>query len=414
MEEKMSIEERYQYLRRMKKRYIKANRKERSHLLDEMEAYTNLHRKSLIRLLRTEIMRHPRTRERGPSYSPEIRLIIAMTAKALDYPCAERLQPVLLPTAQNLARLGTFYLNHEKEEELARISMATLRRILKSIHRDKPRHAPHPPQDHNPWRRDVPMLRLPYNLQEPGHLELDLVHHCGTSASGEYVHTMQMVDIATGWVEQVAVLGRSYLVIQDAFLFILNRIPFPILEIHPDNDIAFFNSHLIRLWKERIPGLILSRCRPYNKNDNRFVEQRNGFLVRSMLGYERLDTAAQTSLLNRIYQKVWVYFNFFQPVRKLVAKETIPAKDGQKARIKRRFDISRPPLDRLCETCVLSEEKKQELLGLRENINPLQLREEIYQLLEELFSLPNAVPGVTEDVFQTLQCLKISSSTVAR
>jgi hypothetical protein len=196
MEEKMSIEERYQYLRRMKKRYIKASRKERSHLLDEMEAYTNLHRKSLIRLLRTEIMRHPRTRERGPSYSPEIRLIIAMTAKALDYPCAERLQPVLLPTAQNLARLGTFYLNHEKEEELARISMATLRRILKSIHRDKPRHILHPPQDHNP-------------LQEPGHLELDLVHHCGTSASGEYVHTMQMVDIATGWVEQVAVLGRE-------------------------------------------------------------------------------------------------------------------------------------------------------------------------------------------------------------
>ena len=97
-----------------------------------------------------------------------------------------------------------------------------------------------------------------------------------------------------------------------------------------------------------------------------------------------------------------------------MAKETIPAKDGQKARIKRRFDISRPPLDRLCETCVLSEEKKQELLGLRENINPLQFREEIYQLLEELFSLPNAVPGVTEDVFQTLQCLKISSSTVAR
>jgi hypothetical protein len=126
MEEKMSIEERYQYLRRMKKRYIKASRKERSHLLDEMEAYTNLHRKSLIRLLRTEIRRHPRTRERGPSYSPEIRLIIAMTAKALDYPCAERLQPVLLSTAQNLARLGTFYLNHEKEEELARISMATL------------------------------------------------------------------------------------------------------------------------------------------------------------------------------------------------------------------------------------------------------------------------------------------------
>jgi hypothetical protein len=203
------------------------------------------------------------------------------------------------------------------------------------------------------------MLRLPYNLDEPGHMEVDLVHHCGLSASGEYVHTLQMVDIATGWVELVAVLGRSYL------------------------------AHLLRFWKEKIPGVVFSRSRPYHKNDNRFVEQRNGFIVRSLLGYDRLDTVVQTLLLNQIYQKVWVYFNFFQPVRKLVAKEVIPAPDGQSNRVKRRFDCARPPLDRLCETGVLSEEKKQELL------NPLKLREEIYQLVEELFSLPNALPGVT-------------------
>jgi collagenase-like PrtC family protease len=88
-----------------------------------------------------------------------------------------------------------------------------------------------------------------------------------------------MVDIATSWVEPVAVLGRSYLVMQDAFLVILERIPFPILELHPDNDAAFFNAHLLRFWQERIPALTLSRSRPYHKNDNRFVEQRNGFLI---------------------------------------------------------------------------------------------------------------------------------------
>jgi len=148
------------------------------------------------------------------------------------------------------------------------------------------------------------MLRLPYNLDEPGHMEVDLVHNCGLSASGEYVHTLQMVDIATGWVKLVAVLGRSYLVMQDAFLFILQRIPFPILKIHPDNDTAFFNAHLLRFWKEKIPGVIFSRSRPYYKNDNRFVEQRNGFIVRSLLGYDRLDTVAQTLILNQIYQKV--------------------------------------------------------------------------------------------------------------
>jgi hypothetical protein len=406
-EEPMTIEERYQYLRRMKKRYQKADRQERSRLLDEMEAYTGLHRKSLIRLLGTDLQRHPRSRERGPTYGPDLREIIALTAQALDYPCAERLQPVLLSTAQHLARCGTFSLTPEQEEQLARISVTTLRRILDSIPRDKPRPLPRSPQDRNPWRRDVPMLRLPYNLQEPGHLEVDLVHHCGLSASGEYVHTLQMVDIATSWVEPVAVLGRSYLVMQDAFLVILERIPFPILELHPDNDAAFFNAHLLRFWQERIPALTLSRSRPYHKNDNRFVEQRNGFLIRSLVGYDRLDTVAQTCLLNQIYGRVRLYFNFFQPVMRLVAKETCPSGDGQSARVKRQFDRPRPPLDRLCETGVLSEQKQQELLALRETINPLQLREEIYQLVEELFSLPNAVPGVTEDVFQTLQCLQI-------
>jgi len=115
-----------------------------------------------------------------------------------------------------------------------------------------------------------------------------------------------MVDIATGWVELVAVLGRSYLVMQDAFLVVLQRIPFPIRELHPDNDTAFFNAHLIRFWQERIPDLTISRSRPYHKNDNRFAEQRNGFLVRSLVGYERLDTVAQTLLLNQIYRRVWV------------------------------------------------------------------------------------------------------------
>jgi len=126
---------------------------------------------------------------------------------------------------------------------------------------------------------------LPYNIDEPGHMEVDLVHHCGLSASGEYVHTLQMVDIATGccsWKELPC--DARY-----------------IREIH------------------------LSSTEPKNFLQPPLLQERNGFLVRSLLGYERLDTVAQTILLNRIYQKVWVYFNFFQPVRKLVAKEMISA-----------------------------------------------------------------------------------------
>ena len=170
-EDKMTIEERYQYLGRMKKRYQKADRRERSKLLDEMEAYTGLHRKSIIRLVGTELQRRPPSRERGYIYGSDIRAIVAVTAQAPDYPCAERLQSVLLTTAQHLARRGMLSLNSAQEEQLTRLGVAMLRRMLNGLRRDKPCPLPRSPQDHNPWRRDVPMLRLPYNLQEPGHMD---------------------------------------------------------------------------------------------------------------------------------------------------------------------------------------------------------------------------------------------------
>ncbi len=405
-EEKMTIDERFRYLRRMQKRYQKADREERGRLLDEMEAYTGLHRKSLIRLLHSSLERQPRQRQRGPTYGSDVVMAIRRIAQSLDYPCAERLQPVLVSMAERLATHGELILTPSLREQLGKISVSTVRRILVQIPRDKPRPLPRQPQDRNPWRRDVPMGRLPWDLREPGHLEVDLVHHCGLSASGEYAHTLQMVDIATGWCELEAILGRSYVVMQDAFLVILQRIPFPILEIHPDNDAAFFNAHLIRFWKQRIPHLVLSRSRPYHKNDNRFVEQRNGFLVRALVGNDRLDTVAQVQLLNQIYDRVWVYYNFFQPVMRLEKKEVMPGEEGR-SRVRRSFDQARPPLDRLCETGCLSSQKQEELLALRDRTNPLALREEIYGLLDDLFALPNAVPGVTESVFKTLRCLSI-------
>ena len=119
------------------------------------------------------------------------------------------------------------------------------------------------------------MRRIPWNEQQPGHFEVDAVHHCGQSSSGHYVHTVQMVDVATGWTEQVATLGRSSLVMEDGFRRILARLPFPVLEIHPDNGSEFLNAHLVRFWKDTVKDVTLSRSRPFHKNDNRFVEQKN-------------------------------------------------------------------------------------------------------------------------------------------
>jgi hypothetical protein len=245
------------------------------------------------------------------------------------------------------------------------------------------------------------MKRIPWNEQEPGHFEVDLVHHCGPSAAGEYVSTLQMVDVATGWSERVAVLGRSYLVMQDAFRRIVARLPFPIREIHPDNGSEFLNHHMIRFWGELVQGVTLSRSRPYQKNDNRNVEQKNATLVRAYLGHERLDSVAQVLAANRLYDKMWLYYNLFQPVMHLIEK-TVTLEQGQPTRVKRKHDLARTPFDRLCSTDAVAQQCRERLQALRDRINPRRLRQEIYALLDQLFDLPGAVPGVTEDVFQTL------------
>jgi hypothetical protein len=217
------------------------------------------------------------------------------------------------------------------------------------------------------------------------------------------VCSLQVIDVATGWSERVAVLGRSYLVMEDAFLCILARLPFPVLEIHPDNGSEFFNHHMLRFWGETVQGVRLSRSRPYHKNDNRFVEQKNFTLIRAYLGYERLDTVAQTLAVNHLYDRMWLYYNFFQPVMRLAEKIVTPGDDGQPARIKHLYDEARPPFDRLCDTDAITQEHREQLEALRDQTNPRQLRQEIYDWIDYIFSLPSAVSGVTEDVHLTLR-----------
>jgi hypothetical protein len=209
-DDKMSIEERRKYLRRMKKRYTQATRKERGQLLEEMEVVTELHRKSLIRLMNGSLERKPCHKQRGCTYRSDVDDALRVIAESLDYVCAERLTPNLVWMAEHLTAHGEMTITPQLREKLGQVSVSTVRRRLDRIRQDQPRLPCKGPERANRVTKDIPIKRIPWDEAEPGHFEVDLVHHCGPSASGGYVHTLQMVDVTTGWSERVAVLGRSF------------------------------------------------------------------------------------------------------------------------------------------------------------------------------------------------------------
>ena len=400
-EEKMTIDERRKYLRTMKSRYRKADRKTKGQLLDEMETVTSLHRKSLIRLMNGDLIRKPRRREREQSYRADVDDALRVIDESFDSICPERLTPNLAWMAHHLGRHGELQATEGLLDQLGSISISTVQRRLNRIRQDQPRLPRREPGGRGRWLQDVPMKRLSWDLEDPGHFETDLVHHCGPTASGEYLCTLQMIDVVTGWSERRAVLGRSYLVMKDAFLVLLTHLPFPVKEIHPDNGSEFLSHHMLRFWGDRVQGVILSRSRPYHKNDNPRVEQKNSTLVRAYLGRERLDTVDQVLTVNRLYDKMWVYYNLFQPVMHLVEKQII-RNDDQTTRVRRTHDKARTPFDRLCDTEAILPTHREQLQALRNGINPRQLRSEIYDDINSIFKLPCAEPGSTQNVHHTL------------
>lgn len=394
-EQEMTIEERRKYLGRMQRRYQTADRTGRGALLDEMAAVTSLHRKSLVRLLAPGgLSRRARTRQRGRVYAAAMDDALRVIWESLDYVCAERLTPSLLETAQQLVRHGELVLSAELAQQLGQISRASVQRRLSRLAQDTPRLPRRGPEQANRVARAIPMQKIAWDEGEPGHFEVDLVHHSGPVTNGDYVHTLQLVDVATGWSERVAVLGRSQRAMEAGFRHVLARLPFPVRELHPDNGPEFLNDHLVRFWGEAITGLRLSRSRPYHKNDNRFVEQKNDTLVRAYLGQTRLETPEQCAALNALYDQMWVYYNLFQPVLHLRAKV------AHGTRLIRRWDRAQPPLARLLATETLLAEQRQRLLELRDSTNPRALRRAIYGALAGLWTLP--VQGASRATLERL------------
>src|SRR5690348_620936 len=217
-EDAMTVNERRKYLKRMQVRYVAAKRAERGRLLTEMQQVTGLHRKSLTRLMHAQSLeRKPRLKQRARSYGLATEQVIVRVWESRDYICAERLTPGLLTMAQHLARFEPLGLTSQVEEQLARSSRATVARILRK-HRSQVRRLPQKGAERaNSATQGVPMGRIAWDVGEPGHFEVDLVYHSGESTAGLHGHTIQLIDVATGWSERVAVLGRSQKAMEEGF-----------------------------------------------------------------------------------------------------------------------------------------------------------------------------------------------------
>lgn len=399
----MSAESRDEYLAVMHERYLQADRKGRSKLLDELEEVTGMDRKHLIKLMsKGHFTRKERSKERGSTYGGQVRHALSVIAESLDYICPERLQGNLVWMAKHLEEQGELRLTPQLVEKLDSISVSTIRRLLERVHKDEYYLPPAKPRPANAIARQIPMKRLPWDETQPGHFEVDLVFHSGDDPSGEFACSLHMVDVATGWSELAAILGRSQLVVGNGFQRILSRLPFSVLQLHPDNGSEFLNDHLLRLWREWVPQLIWSRSRPYHKNDNRFVEEKHFTAIRRYLGYQRLDTVEQVNAMNELYEMVHLYHNLFQPVMRLSQKEMVLMDDGS-YRLRRHYGQAQTPFDRLCATDAIREQTRQALEQLRREINPRKLRVQILEQADAILRMPGAKePPRSQNVYLTL------------
>lgn len=377
---------RKQYLTELRKEYERAGPGERSRLLDEAQKRTRMNRKYLIRVLnrwpRPERLRRGR-RGRPRAYGAAVLTALVAVWEMFEYPCGWRLAPILRRQVKRLRQLGELCCTEKVAAKLDRISPRAIDRLLA-----REKQVRHLKRERNPSVHPLLYQRVPvkvaseWDTREVGNLQVDYVAHCGRSTGGEYVHTLSVVDIASGWWEGQAIAGRSQRATEEGLKQIRARCPFRIREIHPDNDSGLINDLLWRYCREA--RIRMSRSRPYQKNDNAWVEQKNWTHVRKMVGYRRYDTTKQMALLNQIYEVARLYQNFFQPVIKLVSKTQVRGK------IHREYDQPRTPYERLLESQQISRKTARELRALYESLNPAALHRRLNELRRELFELADA------------------------
>lgn len=373
---------REQYLERVREEYRKADKKTKTRLLNEARKRTRMNRKVLIGKLA-----HPAAvrikKKRGPRkavYGKEVMLALIRVWEIFDYPCGQRLAPALQQEVERLREAKELICSDEVAQRLRQISPKTIDRLLAREKRVRDLRRNRNPKVHPLLYQKIPVkVASEWDINEVGNIQVDYVAHCGRSTGGEYVHTISAADIASGWWESEPILGRSQVATKEGLDQIRQRLPFRMREIHPDNDSGMINDLLWRYCKKA--RIRMSRSRPYKKNDNAWVEQRNWTHVRKVVGYRRMDTAEELAVLKEMYASLTLYKNFFQPTMKLIEKVRIQGK------IHRKYDEPKTPYQRLLESGQLSAAARKRLERQYESLSVAQLRRRIEELRNKLFDL---------------------------
>jgi len=374
----MDTKAKKQYMETLRERYLKANKKGKGDILDEYCRNTGAERKYAIKKFRYKVKLKEGRKKRKEYYDNRVKAALVQMWKIFDYPCGQRFEESLKEETDRMRSLGELSCSDEVALKLKKISSATIDRKLEHEREVELNKRKYKPSFNFPLKKEVPVkTAADLDRNNTGVVQIDFVEHCGSSASGEYVNSLSITDIFSGWWEGDAVMGRGQQRALAAIDESRKRFPFTWTEMHPDNGTNIMNYHIYGYALER--GIGLSRSRAYKKNDNCFVEQKNSTHVRKEVGYLRYDTGLERDVISDLYRtELRLYKNFFCPVIKLVSKVKFKGKD------KRKYDKARTPYRRIMESDKVDKEKKEELKAIYDSLNPAELRRNIEKKLKLL------------------------------
>ena len=383
----------------MRGRYWLAGRRGRGALLDEFCAVTGFHRKAAIRALRrAPAARGPQRRPAAAGHSAEVRAALRTVWEAADRPCGKRLAPVLAELAEALERHGRLALDGATRARLVGLSAATIDRWLRPARLAVPRRPRTGTAATGGLAAEVAVRTFgEWGAVAPGEAQGDLVAHCGVTTEGFYLTTLTVVDVATGWLEVEPVWGKAQARVGGALDACRRRQPVALRAFHTDNGGEFLNGVVAPYCRRH--AIRQTRGRPYKKNDQAWVEQRNWTAVRRLVGYGRLSSKAAHAQLAALYAPLRLYFNFFQPLRKVIAKERVGG------RVRKRYDHAATPYRRLLAAGVLDDARRAALDAEYRALDPAALLAEIHAALDALrplaepdrgwsTALADRIPGV--------------------